>query len=308
MTAYPVRTDVARQFLATDARAGWDPLQKVITYEGRGSTTGSSEVKVDLLGAHWIDSRGNWRGQRGSGDIRLRFPIVQEGDAFRIASCAERADRPRRLVPGPLRAGVHLLPRPDRADPGARARVRADRPGRRGPGAAPARRAEPGAEGRGPVVRAAGPDPGAVRAGQRGRGRDDDPGGRSGAAHAGGREADGLPVRLDPAAGRARHHLQHHHRRPAGDHGGRHVAVQRRARLGVRAVRRAGELVAVPAARTACSSPGTRSPAPPSTVRSARRSTASSRCRSASRPAWRRRSRAAARRSRSARSTTRRTR
>ena len=86
MTAYPVRTDVARQFLATDARAGWDPLQKVITYESRGSTTGSSEVKVDLLGAHWIDSRGNWRGQRETGDIRLRFPIVQEGDAFRIAS------------------------------------------------------------------------------------------------------------------------------------------------------------------------------------------------------------------------------
>jgi hypothetical protein len=86
MTAYPVRTDVARQFLATDARASWDPLQKLITYEGRGITTGSSEVKVDLLGAHWVDSRGTWRGQREDGDIRLRFPIVQEGDAFRIAS------------------------------------------------------------------------------------------------------------------------------------------------------------------------------------------------------------------------------
>ena len=57
MTAYPVRTDVARQFLATDARAGWDPLQKVITYESRGSTTGSSQVKVGLLGTNWIDSR-----------------------------------------------------------------------------------------------------------------------------------------------------------------------------------------------------------------------------------------------------------
>jgi hypothetical protein len=86
MTAYPVRTDVARQFLATDARAGWDPLRKVITYEGRGSTTGNSEVRVDLLGAHWIDGRGTWRGQRGEGDIQLGFPIVQEGDAFRIAA------------------------------------------------------------------------------------------------------------------------------------------------------------------------------------------------------------------------------
>jgi hypothetical protein len=86
MTAYPVRTDVARQFLATDARAGWDPLRKVITYEGRGSTTGNSEVRVDLIGAHWIDGRGTWRGQRGEGDIQLGFPIVQEGDAFRIAS------------------------------------------------------------------------------------------------------------------------------------------------------------------------------------------------------------------------------
>jgi hypothetical protein len=86
MTAYPVRTDVARQFLATDARAGWDPLRKVITYESRGSTTGNSEVRVDLIGAHWIDGRGTWRGQRGEGDIQLGFPIVQEGDAFRIAS------------------------------------------------------------------------------------------------------------------------------------------------------------------------------------------------------------------------------
>ena len=84
MTAYPVRTDVARQFLASDARAGWDP-SRIIIYDGRGSTTGSGVVKVDLLGTHWVDSHGVWRGQRESGDIRLKFPMVEEDDAWRIA-------------------------------------------------------------------------------------------------------------------------------------------------------------------------------------------------------------------------------
>jgi hypothetical protein len=85
MTAYPVRTEVARLFLASGARDAWDP-SKIVTYESRDSLKGTDVVKVRLHGAHWIDSRGTWRGERGSGDVSLSFPIVEEDDEFRIAS------------------------------------------------------------------------------------------------------------------------------------------------------------------------------------------------------------------------------
>ena len=220
-------------------------------------------------GHHVRESRQHHRQQRGQGRpargaldrqprelARASGRPATSGSASRSSRRAtrsaspprQRVDRPRRLVPGPLRpASIYyldptariLVPEPVFVPTDQVAAALVQRP---------ARRAEPGAEGRGPVVRAAGPDPGlSVPVSEDGVATVT-LGGRSGAAHAGGLEADGLPVRVDPAAGRTRHDLQHHHRRPAGDHGGRHVAVQRRARLGVRAVRRAGELVAVPAA------------------------------------------------------------
>ena len=89
MTAYPVRTEVARLFLASDARDAWDPYRKIITYDGRDNPTGNDVVKVDIHGAHWVDSRGSWRGERGSGDVRLRFPMVKEDDEWRIAEAPD---------------------------------------------------------------------------------------------------------------------------------------------------------------------------------------------------------------------------
>jgi hypothetical protein len=84
MTAYPVRTEVARQYLSSAAAEAWNPASKIITYEGRGSLRGTSTVRVALQGAHWVDSRGTWRGQRGTGDVQLSFPMVKEGDEWRI--------------------------------------------------------------------------------------------------------------------------------------------------------------------------------------------------------------------------------
>lgn len=88
MTAYPVRTEVARQFLASDARDAWDP-SKIVTYESRDSLKGTDVVKVRLHGAYWIDSRGTWRGKRGSGDVPLRFRMVEEDDEWRIANAMD---------------------------------------------------------------------------------------------------------------------------------------------------------------------------------------------------------------------------
>ncbi len=84
MTAYPVRTEVARQFLSSAAADTWDPRNKIISYAGRGSLRGTGVVRVDIQGAHWIDRRGTWQGRRGDGDVELRFPMVQEAEEWRI--------------------------------------------------------------------------------------------------------------------------------------------------------------------------------------------------------------------------------
>ncbi len=89
MTAYPVRTDVARLYLASDIRNSWDPGGKIVTYESRDSATGNDVVRVDIQGANWIDSRGTWRGRRGSGDVQLSFPMVQENEEWRIAKAPD---------------------------------------------------------------------------------------------------------------------------------------------------------------------------------------------------------------------------
>ena len=85
MTAYPVRIEVARQFLASNARDAWIPSRKIVTYEGRGSVRGNDVVKVGIQGAHWVDDRGTWRGKRGSGEVELKFPMIKEDNEWRIA-------------------------------------------------------------------------------------------------------------------------------------------------------------------------------------------------------------------------------
>ena len=85
MTAYPVRIEIARQFLASNARDAWDPSRKIITYEGRGSVRGEDMVKVAIQRARWVDDRGTWRGKRGSGEVELEFPMIKEDGEWRIA-------------------------------------------------------------------------------------------------------------------------------------------------------------------------------------------------------------------------------
>src|SRR5205085_8619315 len=50
---------------------------------------GTSTVRVGLQGAHWVDSRGTWRGKRGTGNVQLGFPMVKEGDEWRIDSVVD---------------------------------------------------------------------------------------------------------------------------------------------------------------------------------------------------------------------------
>ena len=86
MQATPIRTDVAREFLAEPAKDVWNPEATVI-YDAaslpRPSPEGGDLVDVKLTGANRIDERGSWQGAVSDDD--LRFKVVPEDGEFRIA-------------------------------------------------------------------------------------------------------------------------------------------------------------------------------------------------------------------------------
>ncbi len=89
MTATPIQTTVARQFLTKDAQTAWNPEQRTITYDSRGAPTGEEQVEVTLEGAQWVDSRGTWRGRLGGGERTLSFAMAQEDGEWRIAAAPD---------------------------------------------------------------------------------------------------------------------------------------------------------------------------------------------------------------------------
>ena len=86
MQATPIRTDVAREFLAEPAQDVWNPDATII-YDAaslpRPSPEGGDLVDVELTGANRIDERGSWQGAVRDDD--LRFKVVPEDGEFRIA-------------------------------------------------------------------------------------------------------------------------------------------------------------------------------------------------------------------------------
>lgn len=92
MTAYPVQTDVASQFLAEAAQPAWKPDDATITY---GDVTDpsadpeSGEVSVTLNDPEWLDARGGWQGTLPAERHRLRFEMVVEDGEYRIADAPD---------------------------------------------------------------------------------------------------------------------------------------------------------------------------------------------------------------------------
>jgi hypothetical protein len=87
MTATPIQTNVAKQFLAKDAQASWDPEQRTITYADASPPRprGTFRVSVTLTGAHELDSRGAWQGRLPHRDQVVEFPMALENGEYRIA-------------------------------------------------------------------------------------------------------------------------------------------------------------------------------------------------------------------------------
>lgn len=85
MTANPIQTSVARQFLTASAAETWNPDQRMITYSTVSRPDGVGDVAVSLTGANWLDARGVWRGELPASQSRLSFPMEVEDGEWRIS-------------------------------------------------------------------------------------------------------------------------------------------------------------------------------------------------------------------------------
>jgi len=87
MTATPIQTTVAREFLTKELSTSWDPQRRLITYADAlpPRLRGAEEVTVRLTSADELDSRLAWQGRLPKGQRRLDFPVTMENGEFRIA-------------------------------------------------------------------------------------------------------------------------------------------------------------------------------------------------------------------------------
>lgn len=85
MTATPIQTTTAQEFLTRDAQAAWDPGERTITYDEATQPRGSTTVRVRLRGAEYFDARGSHQGPLPADERRLALPMQREDGEWRIA-------------------------------------------------------------------------------------------------------------------------------------------------------------------------------------------------------------------------------
>ena len=86
MTATPVNTSVARQFLTDASSRTWVPEKGTVVYGGKQVLTDGAEVKVRLTDTVQLDGRGQWKGDpsHGVGQL-LSLHLVKEAGEWRIS-------------------------------------------------------------------------------------------------------------------------------------------------------------------------------------------------------------------------------
>ena len=85
MTATPIQTNAAKEFLTSDAEAAWEPEAKTITYAEASPPRGGLRVTVNLSGARHLDGRGSYLGSLTGEGRSLTFPMASEDGEWRIA-------------------------------------------------------------------------------------------------------------------------------------------------------------------------------------------------------------------------------
>lgn len=85
MTATPIQTNTAQEFLTREAQASWDPEGGTVTYGEASSPQGFSEITVRLRDAEHLDGRGAYLGTLPPERRVLRLPMQREEGEWRIA-------------------------------------------------------------------------------------------------------------------------------------------------------------------------------------------------------------------------------
>jgi hypothetical protein len=89
MTALPVQTNTAEQYLTREAAASWRPQRQTITYADASLPEGSNRVTVELSGADRLDAGGAWRGPVLPGQQELSFTMQRVDGEWRIADAPD---------------------------------------------------------------------------------------------------------------------------------------------------------------------------------------------------------------------------
>jgi hypothetical protein len=90
MTATPIQTTRAREFLTEDADAAWDPQKATITYVQASLPQDARDgVSVTLTDPDGLDSRGAWQGPLPPSERTITFPMSLEHGEWRIDSAPD---------------------------------------------------------------------------------------------------------------------------------------------------------------------------------------------------------------------------
>ncbi|WP_435769785.1 LpqB family beta-propeller domain-containing protein [Nocardioides sp. SYSU DS0651] len=97
MTAWPVQTSVAKQYLTDEAAGQWNPERETIVYgDALPARELGGEVSVELTAADRLDEMGAWRGPLPDDEMTLRFRITIKDGEFRISDLRDAL-----VVPAP---------------------------------------------------------------------------------------------------------------------------------------------------------------------------------------------------------------
>ncbi|HWI42887.1 MAG TPA: LpqB family beta-propeller domain-containing protein [Nocardioides sp.] len=85
MTSWPIRTNVAKQFLTDDAADQWEPERGTVVYtDARPARDLGGDVRVQLTTAARLDAVGAWHGAVPETDLTLSFQVTVEDGQYRI--------------------------------------------------------------------------------------------------------------------------------------------------------------------------------------------------------------------------------
>ncbi|GAB3852297.1 LpqB family beta-propeller domain-containing protein [Nocardioides maradonensis] len=86
MTAWPITTRVAKEYLTSDAAREWNPVASMVVYATYDPPTDDGHrVSLRLRGAARLDSAGAWRGAVPAAHRTISFDVVREDGEYRIA-------------------------------------------------------------------------------------------------------------------------------------------------------------------------------------------------------------------------------